>query len=223
MVIEIKKAYLKQVIDEPKPRLTHDTEVEECDQDLTRADRKPRTKKPTIRRKWIEKDTFDWGPAQQEAFDKVKQAIYTNAMAGADPNLQYHLATDASMSALGGCLFQIRDAPPGTEATPTIALNERIIMFLSYRLNNTETRYSNSERECLAIVKSLAEVRWLIIGNKYPVIIYTDHEALKPIFATGQTEKGRVATWLDRLGEFDTKVVHRPSRDQHIGLADGLS
>ena len=144
-------------------------------------------------------------------------------MAGADPDTQYHLATDASLNALGGCLFQIRDVPPGTEATPTIALNERIIMFLSYRLNDAETRYSSSERECLAIVKYLAEVRWLVIGSKYPVIIYSDHEALKPIFATGQTEKGRVATWLDRLGEFDTKVVYRPSRDQHIGLADGLS
>ena len=144
-------------------------------------------------------------------------------MAGADPDAQYHLATDASQNALGGCLFQIRDALPGTEATPTIALNERIIMFLSYRLNDAETRYSNSERECLATVKCLAKVRWLVIGSKYSVIIYSDHEALKPIFATGQTEKGRVATWLDRLDEFDSKVVHRPSRDQHIGLADGLS
>lgn len=54
-------------------------------------------------------------------------------------------------------------------------------------------------------------------------MIYTDHEALKPIFATGQTEKGRIATWLDRLGEFDMHLFHRPSRDQHIGLADGLS
>ena len=28
---------------------------------------------------------------------------------------------------------------------------------------------------------------------------------------------------MDRLGEYDFKLVYRPSRDQHIGIADGLS
>ena len=28
---------------------------------------------------------------------------------------------------------------------------------------------------------------------------------------------------MDRLGEYDLKVFHRPSRDPHIGIADGLS
>ena len=144
-------------------------------------------------------------------------------MSGSDPNLQYHLAVDASQEAVGGCLFQLHGAKPGTEATLRFQLNERIIMFLSFRLNNAETRYSNSEREYLAVVRCLAEVKWLVMDNKYPVILYSDHEALKPIFATGQTEKGRIATWIDRLGEYDYKLVHRPSRDQHIGIADGLS
>ena len=96
-------------------------------------------------------------------------------------------------------------------------------MFLSFRLQDAETRCSNSERECLAVVRCLAEVRWLIMGSRYPVIIYSDHEALESIFATGQTERGRIATWIDRLGEYDYKLVYRPSRDQHIGIADGLS
>ena len=59
--------------------------------------------------------------------------------------------------------------------------------------------------------------------NANPIAVYTDHEALKHIFASGKTEKGRVATWLDVLGEFDLIVYHRPNRDQHIGIADGLS
>lgn len=61
------------------------------------------------------------------------------------------------------------------------------------------------------------------MGSKYPVLIYSDHESLKPIFAKGQTEKLRITTELDRLGEFKWKLMHRPSRDQHIGIADGLS
>ena len=109
---------LKQVADEPKPRPTHDAGIEECDQDLTRADKKPRTKKPIIHRNRIEKDTFDWDPAQQEAFNMVEQAICTNAMARADPNLQYHLATDASVNALGECQLQISGQPAVNQKLP---------------------------------------------------------------------------------------------------------
>ena len=49
---------------------------------------------------------------------------------------------------------------------------------------------------------------------KHSVVVYKDHKASKPIFVFGQTEKRRIATWLDRLGEFEIKLVHRPSRDQ---------
>ena len=87
-------------------------------------------------------------------------------MAGADPPLQYHLAVDASDEAVGGCLFQLQGVTPGTEATPKFLPNEKIIMFLSFRLIDTESRYVNSERECLAVVRCLAEVKWLVIGNE---------------------------------------------------------
>ena len=76
-------------------------------------------------------------------------------------------------------------------------------MFISFRLNDVETRYGNSERECLAIVRCLAEVRWLVLDSRFPVLIYSDHNALKGIFKTGETDKGRIANWLDKLGEYD--------------------
>lgn len=111
----------------------------------------------------------------------------------------------------------------GTEATPKFRENERINMFLSFRLSDAETRYVNSERECLAIVKCLNEVKWLVIGSKFPTIIYSDNHALSDKFNKGDSTKARINTWLDRLSEFDLKVAHRSSRDQHVGLADGLS
>ena len=223
LVLEMKKAYLTQVPVELKPKKPHDDEVEDCDQDLTRAPKRKRAPKPTVQRKWVEKETFDWGLRQQAAFDAVKQAVSNNAMAGADPELQYHLSVDASQTGVGGCLFQLAGISPGTEATPKLEANERITMFMSFRLQDAQTRYGNSERECYAIVKCLSEVRWMVMGSPHPVIVYSDHEALKSIFATGQTEKNRIANWLDRLGEYDIKLAYRPSRDQHIGIADGLS
>lgn len=45
----------------------------------------------------------------------------------------------------------------------------------------------------------------------------------KNIFIKGDSEKARINGWHNRLGEFDLKLVDRPSTDQHIGIADGLS
>ena len=106
-------------------------------------------------------------------------------MSGADPNLQYHLATDASKYGLGGVLFQHYDEPVGTEAQPRYRSKERIIMFMSFRLSDAETRYGNTDREALAVVRGLAEVRWLVIGSPHPVKLYTDHQALELILKKG--------------------------------------
>lgn len=219
----MKKAYLELMPTESKLKKAHDDEIEVCDKDLTKVYHSARLKKPIVQRKYVEKDLFDWGISQQALFDEVKKVITINAMSGADSDLQYHLAVDASEEAVGGCLFQLHGQPVGTKASPKFQSHERIIMFLLFRLNDAEFRYVNSERECLAIVRCLAEVRWLVIGSKYPVKIYSDHDALIPILNKGQIEKGRIFNWMDRLGEYDFELVYRSSRDQHIGIADGLS
>ena len=80
-------------------------------------------------------------------------------MGGADPAVQYHLATDASKWCLRVVLFQLVDASPGKEATNSYKEHIRIIMFMSFRLKNAKTRYDTTEREALAIVQCLAEVK----------------------------------------------------------------
>ena len=60
---------------------------------------------------------FIWTPEKEEAFQTVKEAIVQNAMAPADPTLQYYLAVDASKRGLGGALFQLHDINAHTEAT----------------------------------------------------------------------------------------------------------
>lgn len=160
---------------------------------------------------------------QENAFNAIKNAILNNAVSGANPDLQFHLVLDASINAIGGVLFQMEGVEAGTEATPKFGENKRINMFLSFRLSDAETRYVNSERECLATVRCLNKVKWLVIGSRFPTIIYSDHYALSEIFNKGDSTKARINTWLDRLSEFDLKVAHRSSRDQHVGLADGLS
>ena len=57
--------------------------------------------------------------------------------------------------------------------------------FMSSKFQDAETRYSSSGRECYAIVKCLAQFRWLVMRSKHLVIVYTDSETPKPIFAKG--------------------------------------
>ena len=86
----------------------------------------------------------------------------------------------------------------------------RVIMFLSFRLSDAEleSRYNNSERECLAVVRCRAEIRWLMMGKEYPVIVYTDHETLKSILMKGSENSVRIANWQDRSNKYNYEIKH---------------
>ena len=181
-------------------------------------------RKPSVWKKWVEKAEITWGPEQQKkSFDYIKNVVSTNAMGGADPAVQYHLATNASKWCLGGVLFQLVDAPPGTEAMHSYKENIRIIMFMSFRLEDAETRYDSTEREALAVVRCLAEVRWLVMGSEYSTRLYTNHSALESIFTQGSDAHGRISRWMDRLTEYDYEVHHRPCKANIMRIADGMS
>lgn len=144
-------------------------------------------------------------------------------MGEADLAIQYHVATDASKWCLGGVLFQLVDAPPGTEATHSYKENLRIIIFMSFRLEDAETRYGTTEKEALAVVRCLAKVRWLVTGSKYPTKLYTDHSASKSIFTQGSDAHEKIVCWMDRLTEYDYEVHYRPCKANIMRIADGMS
>jgi len=68
-------------------------------------------------------------------------------MASPDSNAQYHLADDASKSAIGGVLFQFDEVEGGTAAVSNSIhrVAEPIIMLISFPVSDTETRYANCE------------------------------------------------------------------------------
>jgi hypothetical protein len=55
-------------------------------------------------------------------------------MAGTDHDLQFHLVADASQRGLGAVPFQLAGVSPGTEASSKLRDQERIIMFMSFKL-----------------------------------------------------------------------------------------
>ena len=96
----------------------------------------------------------------------------------------------------------------------------RIIMFMSFRLVGAATRYSTTEQEALAVLRCLQEVRWLVLGSRYAVLVYTDHSALIHLLKHDDTH-GRMARWQLKLAEYDVEYMHVPRKDNAI--ADGLS
>lgn len=199
-VIRLKKAYLKE---------------EEVELDSGNG--------KSVRKKWVEKGSFDWGDEQRQSFYHIQKSISENAMSGVDESLQMHLATDASKYGLGGVLFQLPGEPPGTEAEDRHKKSLKIIMFISFKLEEAETRYHTTEREALAVVRCMAEVKCFIMGHEYPTMLYTDHQALESIMKIGTDAHGRIARWMDRLTEYDYIIKHRPCKANIMGLADGMS
>nr|GEY72972.1 hypothetical protein [Tanacetum cinerariifolium] len=71
-------------------------------------------------------------------------------------------------------------------------------------MNQAETNYTTTEKEMLAVVCAFEKFRSYLIINKS--IVYTDHSALKYLFAK-KDAKARLLRWILLLQEFDFKVI----------------
>ncbi len=80
--------------------------------------------------------------------------------------LQYHLAIDVNRKVTKNRLFQISNKSSNTIITSHLKNKIKIVMFMSFELNEAKTTYFNTKRECLIIVKTLAKVKWLMTNNK---------------------------------------------------------
>nr|GEU69970.1 DNA-directed DNA polymerase [Tanacetum cinerariifolium] len=85
-------------------------------------------------------------------------------------------------------------------------------------MNEAETNYTTSEKEMLAVVYAFEKFRSYLIMNKS--IVYTDHSALKYLFAK-KDAKARLLRWILLLQEFDFKVVDTKGAENYA--ADHLS
>nr|GFB37868.1 reverse transcriptase domain-containing protein [Tanacetum cinerariifolium] len=85
-------------------------------------------------------------------------------------------------------------------------------------MNQAETNYTTTEKEVLAVVYAFEKFRSYLIMNKS--IVYTDHSALKYLFAK-KDAKARLLRWILLLQEFDFKVIDTQGAENYA--ADHLS
>nr|GFB19663.1 reverse transcriptase domain-containing protein [Tanacetum cinerariifolium] len=92
------------------------------------------------------------------------------------------------------------------------------IHYASKTMNQAETNYTTTEKEMLAVVYAFKKFRSYLIMNKS--IVYTDHSALKYLFAKKDV-KARLLRWILLLQEFDFKVINTRGAENYA--ADHLS
>nr|GEX39717.1 reverse transcriptase domain-containing protein [Tanacetum cinerariifolium] len=102
----------------------------------------------------------------------------------------FELMCDASDFAVGAVLGQ------------RIEKHFRLIHYASKTMNEDESNYTTIEKEMLAVVYAFEKFRSYLIMNKS--IVYTDHSALKYLFAK-KDAKARLLRWILLLQEFDFK------------------
>ena len=157
----------------------------------------------------MEKNTlFEWTATCQQAFDNLRNCLMTSpVLAYPDYSKRFVLDTDASDYGIGAVLSQVNDDK-----------SECVVAYASRYLTRQEQRYCVTRRELLAIVEFTQHFRQYLLGRKFT--LRTDHGSLVWIQNFKEPE-GQVARWLERLAEYNFKVVHR--RGTKHNNADALS
>ena len=153
--------------------------------------------KAQVLRELCKKDTvWYWDETHEKCFSELKQSITVNScLQYYDPNKEVTLEVDASMKGLGAALIQ----------------EGKIVAFASKTLTETQSRYSNIEREMLAIVFGIKRFHTFLYGRQFTVV--SDHKPLITITTKAiHSAPLRLQNMLLQIQGYNFTVVHRPER-----------
>ena len=123
---------------------------------------------------------FVWGSEQEASFQELKQQL-TSApvLAYFDKEAHTRVIADASPVGLGAVLVQEENGM------------DRAVCYASKSLSSVERRYSQSEKEALALVWACEWFNLYVYGLQTFDLV-TDHEALKVIYSRGSKPSARI-------------------------------
>ena len=159
----------------------------------------------TLRRLCKSGVKWAWESEQQNAFKAIKQVITTlPVLAYFDKTKKYTIQCDAYKKGLSVVLLQ--------ESKP--------VMYVSRKLTETEQRYSNIERELLAIVFALERLDHYTFGRT--ITVQSDHQPLQSIWKKSIVSASpRLQRLLLRLAHYDINIEYLHGKENVI--ADALS
>ena len=141
--------------------------------------------------------TWKWQTEQENALKNLQHKLTSDrVMAYFDQSKPTTVIVDASPSGLGALLTQ----------------DGRVILYASRALSSVESRYSQTEREMLAVFWSIEHYHLYLYGAKFTVI--TDHKPLLGIFKSQKPTSTRIDRWKLRLmPPYDCEIIYKPGKD----------
>ncbi|KAK3752963.1 hypothetical protein QZH41_005120, partial [Actinostola sp. cb2023] len=115
-------------------------------------------------------------------------------MAHYDPAAETHLRVDASPVGLGAILLQCQDGV------------SRPVAYASRTLTDVERRYSQTEKEALAVVWGCEKFHLYLYGTEFT--LFTDHKPLEVIYSPRAKPPARIERWVLRLQPYRFKICH---------------
>ena len=157
--------------------------------------------------KWV------WEKKQTQAFQKAKDALTSNQiLAHYDPEQPVVLECDASPYGLGAVLSH---QYPDDQTRP--------IAFASRSLTVAEKKYSQLDKEGLAIIFGIKRFHQYLAGRTFT--IHTDHRPLQHILAEDKPvptlASARIQRWALTLSAYNYTISYKPG--SQLGNADLLS
>ena len=149
------------------------------------------------------KTKFIWGKQQQQAFKVLKEQLSSNrTMAYFHTKKPIVVRTEASFNeGIAAALFQ----PSNGRLRP--------VHFISRTLSDPEKRYSQTEKDMLAIKFAASRFEKYLIGAPKFTII-TSHKPLIPMFSKPLAKlPPRIEKWMMMLQDLDYEVKYEPGKD----------
>ena len=145
--------------------------------------------------------------AQQQSFEKLK-CLLTGAetLAYFKNDCKTRIVADAGPTGIGAVLTRIQNGV------------WRVICYASRNLTDVERRYSQTEKETLALVWASERFHLYVYGRDFE--LETDHKPLECIYKSTSKPSARIERWVLRLQSYNFQVVYRPGK---TNIADALS
>ena len=151
---------------------------------------------------------WEWGEEQRVTFNKLKDLVSSDSvMAHFDCKLNTSLVVDAGPVGLGAILLQKQN--DGTL---------RPVRYASRTLTSQERKYSQTEKEALAVVWACERFHIYLFGCHFTIL--TDHQPLTILYNSAGKPSPRILRWSLRLQSYNYTIQHIPGK---INPADFLS
>ncbi|XP_062609444.1 uncharacterized protein K02A2.6-like [Saccostrea cucullata] len=140
---------------------------------------------------------FRRGKSEQESFVELKRRLADAKTLGYyDKSAPTKVIADASPVGLGAVLVQEQNG------------EHRVLSYASRSLSDTERRYSQTEKEALALVWACERFHVYLYGTEFELL--TDHKPLECIYSPKSKVCARIERWVLRMQPYTFKVRYIP-------------